>query len=60
MRHLAAILLALGKLVENRFFVGEFPGFQLGVDQLAIHGQFEAAALAGNQSETLHALLQCT
>ena len=35
--------------LEHLLFVGEFPGLELRVDEVAVERQLEAAAAAGNQ-----------
>jgi hypothetical protein len=46
------------ELSDQGLFIGELAGVQLRVDQLAVDGQLEAAAAAGDQFQVLDLLLE--
>jgi hypothetical protein len=43
--------------LEHLLFVGEFPGFELRVDEVPVERQLEAAATAGDQLQLVDFLL---
>ena len=52
------LLLEMGTdRIQDPLFIGKLPRFQLGIDQVAIHGEFETATSARDQLEVLNLLL---